>query len=422
MRVKKAPPEVLLSSSYSSKADVWAYAVLAWEVFSLRKAYHSLTSAAAAMFVLKGGRLEKPASCPFDVYWCLYNCWSANPKSRPSISALKQQLISQSESPSNSRPTHSSGDMPSSSIMMQSFTNLTPYPNASSIITSPLPRRMSEDVCKDYSSILRNPDNNSNNLDTTLDSNQRLSVSNSCINYNNNFNVSNAETLERLETFNLHNSSKQILPAHLSTNNFKERKNISITSLNHKDNKNHKEDKKNKKKKSERDDANNSNNDNNTNNNPNTIEDFKQLQFDWKYKSFKQNPQQQQLQQHQQFSDWRMQKLCIQQKLNQQLLDQQQKQLSTQQKQLNTQQKQQYQKQQNQLFKDFTTLEKDNNATTINNTTLTANNTGDSNVNSNIQSSSNDDLSSNKSWRRSLQKKFSKNNKYRVSSGSTKNS
>lgn len=140
--------QVMQCWSYSSKADVWACAVLLWQVFSLPKPFQALTSLQAVMFVLEGGRLDRPNNCPLELYWSLLNCWKANPKQRPSFRSLKVKLISLSESFVTSQTPFCSLESLASANRIQSFSNLPPNKNSPSQAPPTFPRRKSEDTFK----------------------------------------------------------------------------------------------------------------------------------------------------------------------------------------------------------------------------------------------------------------------------------
>jgi len=91
--VKWASPEVLASSDYSTKSDVWAAGVVMWEAFSAgERPYESLTGEQAAVYVTEGGRLYRPALCPEGLYALMVQCWQRNSASRPSFNTLNQQF------------------------------------------------------------------------------------------------------------------------------------------------------------------------------------------------------------------------------------------------------------------------------------------------------------------------------------------
>ncbi|OQR80376.1 tyrosine-protein kinase Btk29A-like, partial [Tropilaelaps mercedesae] len=91
--IKWAPPEVLGYTRFSSKSDVWAYGVLMWEVFTCGKIpYGRAGNAEVVEFVQRGQRLERPRTCPRDVYNVMKLCWEKYPENRPTFRGVKAQL------------------------------------------------------------------------------------------------------------------------------------------------------------------------------------------------------------------------------------------------------------------------------------------------------------------------------------------
>ena len=95
--VKWSPPEVLSEFTYSTKSDVWSLGVVYWEIFSGGgRPYATLSPEQAAIYVVEGGRLEKPAYCTADLYALMKHCWKQNPKDRLTIANLYDRLKNKS--------------------------------------------------------------------------------------------------------------------------------------------------------------------------------------------------------------------------------------------------------------------------------------------------------------------------------------
>ncbi|ELT99444.1 hypothetical protein CAPTEDRAFT_172510 [Capitella teleta] len=95
--IKWAAPEVLLNSTYSTKSDVWSIGVVYWEIFSAgARPYTEMSSEQATMYVIEGGRLDKPVGCSPDLYSIMKQCWRELPEERPSFTALYDKLKSKS--------------------------------------------------------------------------------------------------------------------------------------------------------------------------------------------------------------------------------------------------------------------------------------------------------------------------------------
>jgi hypothetical protein len=64
-------------------------------VFCLQIApYVLMSNEDVIQFVIKGGRLDKPAKCPDELYQLMLRCWNANPEQRPDFGQALQELKS----------------------------------------------------------------------------------------------------------------------------------------------------------------------------------------------------------------------------------------------------------------------------------------------------------------------------------------
>jgi serine/threonine protein kinase len=88
------PPEVITRRKFSKHSDVWSFGVTCWEIFNFALQipyWEHDTNNEVKVFVVKGGRLEKPAICPNDVWSLITSCWSDVP--RPSFENLHKGLM-----------------------------------------------------------------------------------------------------------------------------------------------------------------------------------------------------------------------------------------------------------------------------------------------------------------------------------------
>ena len=94
MAMRWAAPEVIAEGKYSVQSDVWAFGVLAYEVFACgtlpyADQFDNLTEVSA--FVKQGGKLGRPnpEACPLEVYAeLMLPCFAADPADRPSFGEL----------------------------------------------------------------------------------------------------------------------------------------------------------------------------------------------------------------------------------------------------------------------------------------------------------------------------------------------
>jgi len=85
--------ESLQSQAYSTKSDVWAFAVTAWETM-MRGAlpYGDLDTVPAGIAVVSGLRLKPPPNCPKSLCTLFSQCWSVNPDDRPTMQQVFERL------------------------------------------------------------------------------------------------------------------------------------------------------------------------------------------------------------------------------------------------------------------------------------------------------------------------------------------
>jgi serine/threonine protein kinase len=85
--------ECFTDNTFSTKSDVWSFAVLMWEVLSFaRKPYGTFHPHEIAAEVRAGRRLERPELCPVELHDWMERCWLAVPTNRPTFSVLQGTL------------------------------------------------------------------------------------------------------------------------------------------------------------------------------------------------------------------------------------------------------------------------------------------------------------------------------------------
>ncbi|XP_064173136.1 inactive tyrosine-protein kinase 7-like [Anguilla rostrata] len=95
------PAEAVFEDDFT-KADVWSFGVLMWEVFSHGVLPYAELSDEEVLEALKEGtlKLAVPENCPSRIYRLMLHCWSLSPKEHPSFSELLSAL---GQLPSNSK-------------------------------------------------------------------------------------------------------------------------------------------------------------------------------------------------------------------------------------------------------------------------------------------------------------------------------
>ncbi|XP_063383588.1 fibroblast growth factor receptor 4-like [Cydia fagiglandana] len=91
-------PEAILHAQYCSASDVWAFAVLLWEIATLGGfPYAELSNHQVPPFLAAGSRLPKPARASPRLYQLMVQCWATSPAKRPSFAQIVHQLDEQKQ-------------------------------------------------------------------------------------------------------------------------------------------------------------------------------------------------------------------------------------------------------------------------------------------------------------------------------------
>jgi len=94
--VRWSAPEVLMSTRFSEKSDVWAFGVLLWEIWSeCQLSFFQISNDDDVIQHVCVDKmvLKRPVgSCGDDVYELMVKCWAYKAKDRPSFDEIKEQL------------------------------------------------------------------------------------------------------------------------------------------------------------------------------------------------------------------------------------------------------------------------------------------------------------------------------------------
>ena len=86
--------EAITEGVAAQPADVWSWAVLAWELSSLAQPpYHDLPLPSLPHYLRDGYRLTQPSSCPDVLYQLCAFCWAISPQHRPRAALLVEYLL-----------------------------------------------------------------------------------------------------------------------------------------------------------------------------------------------------------------------------------------------------------------------------------------------------------------------------------------
>merc|ERR1712196_111434 len=85
-------PELLNDQSYSERTDIYAFAMLCFEMITFMVPFHELSIHQAACRILTGQRPKLPPNCPQWMFELITSCWQTRPASRPAFTQISSQL------------------------------------------------------------------------------------------------------------------------------------------------------------------------------------------------------------------------------------------------------------------------------------------------------------------------------------------
>ncbi|CAO1321720.1 unnamed protein product [Diamesa serratosioi] len=85
--------EAMKDNLYSSKSDVWAFAIVLWEIGTLGGfPYPTVSNHELLTFLKTGQRLDQPENCSTYLFELMTHCWEADPDNRPSFNDINKKL------------------------------------------------------------------------------------------------------------------------------------------------------------------------------------------------------------------------------------------------------------------------------------------------------------------------------------------
>ncbi|XP_075719818.1 proto-oncogene tyrosine-protein kinase ROS [Rhinoderma darwinii] len=91
--VRWMAPESLIDGIFTTRSDVWSFAVILWELFSFgQQPYQGYSNAEVLHYVRSGQRMDSPDNCPDDIWDIMLKCWAQNPAERPRFAKIQKQL------------------------------------------------------------------------------------------------------------------------------------------------------------------------------------------------------------------------------------------------------------------------------------------------------------------------------------------
>jgi len=86
-------PELLDSNTFTEETDVYAYALVIWEVLTGDIPWRGLNPMQVGMQILaKQARPAVPEGAPADLVALMQRCWAHEPDARPTFAAIKAEL------------------------------------------------------------------------------------------------------------------------------------------------------------------------------------------------------------------------------------------------------------------------------------------------------------------------------------------
>ena len=85
-------PEILSHQIYSTKADVFSFAIVLWQMVSRKEPYEELSIFTLPEHVCKGSRPPIPPGCPQKLALLIKSCWNSKQNARPDFSEICRML------------------------------------------------------------------------------------------------------------------------------------------------------------------------------------------------------------------------------------------------------------------------------------------------------------------------------------------
>ncbi|NXC22306.1 NTRK1 factor, partial [Corythaeola cristata] len=81
-------------------SDIWSFGVVLWEIFTYGKQpWYQLSNTEAIECITQGRELERPRTCPTEVYTVMRSCWHREPQQRPPIKEIHGRLQALAKTP-----------------------------------------------------------------------------------------------------------------------------------------------------------------------------------------------------------------------------------------------------------------------------------------------------------------------------------
>uniref|UniRef100_A0A3Q2GQ11 Tyrosine-protein kinase receptor n=1 Tax=Cyprinodon variegatus TaxID=28743 RepID=A0A3Q2GQ11_CYPVA len=92
--IRWMPPESIMYRKFTTESDIWSFGVVLWEIFTYGKQpWYQLSNSEAIECITQGRELERPRTCPKEVYLLMQGCWQREPQQRMVIKDIHSRLL-----------------------------------------------------------------------------------------------------------------------------------------------------------------------------------------------------------------------------------------------------------------------------------------------------------------------------------------
>ncbi|KAF7688532.1 neurotrophic tyrosine kinase, receptor, type 2b [Silurus meridionalis] len=93
--IRWMPPESIMYRRFTTESDVWSLGVVLWEIFTYGKQpWYQLSNNEVIECITQGRVLQRPRTCPKEVYDLMMGCWQREPYMRLNIKEIHNLLQS----------------------------------------------------------------------------------------------------------------------------------------------------------------------------------------------------------------------------------------------------------------------------------------------------------------------------------------
>uniref|UniRef100_A0A8P4K506 Tyrosine-protein kinase receptor n=1 Tax=Dicentrarchus labrax TaxID=13489 RepID=A0A8P4K506_DICLA len=92
--IRWMPPESIMYRKFTTESDVWSLGVVLWEIFTYGKQpWYQLSNNEVIECITQGRVLQRPRTCPKEVYDLMLGCWQREPHMRLNIKEIHGLLL-----------------------------------------------------------------------------------------------------------------------------------------------------------------------------------------------------------------------------------------------------------------------------------------------------------------------------------------